>query len=574
MSSGQSLEIAEQGAITVVEIGLAGAPGTKGPPGTSWLDGHGDPAPGLGLERDHYLDHDTGNVWAKSAIAWARVGNLTGPQGDQGDQGDKGDTGDITPELQAARDEAVAAATSAGIDAGSAGQSAASAAQSMGVAQQAAEDAVGAAVSATQSAGAAAADRAAAADSAGAAGAAAGAAAGSAAAASDSALQASQARAAAEDARDRAEAAAQGLAFDGDYNSLRNKPNLALKADKMYVDEGLGGKADAQATTTALGLKADKTYVDEGLSGKADAQATTDALALKAAKTYVDTGLGNKLDKAANLSDVASAASARANLSLYSKAEIVALGHGTYETRNVVGATASPTTITLLSASYIRLVRADGTTVRVAQTGPLTASIALAGPAPLGRDQAAAFPDGSWLYVWYIYRDDTQVLSVTISLSSTAPALSANVTAWALAGTWRLGAPQSLVSQRWHHKTAYYNYDAAVFGGSISTGGAETGTMTPYTVFVPPIAVDYRLGFIVAVAAASLLAVCQLDIRSLAGGFALGYVMNQDANTDGATRYIQGTETIENTGYLSFAGTFNVGQSMTLYARVRTYTIP
>lgn len=169
--SGQSLEIIEQGQVTVVEIGLPGVPGTKGAPGTSWIDGYGEPLPAQGLERDHYLDHATGDIWAKGPAGWAKTGgNLTGPRGLQGLQGVKGDTGDITPELQAARDTAVAAAVTAGqksTDADASASAAAASAQaaseaasgasgSAGAAEQAADDAAGSAGAAMQSAEAAA----------------------------------------------------------------------------------------------------------------------------------------------------------------------------------------------------------------------------------------------------------------------------------------------------------------------------------------------------------------------------------------------------------------------------------
>lgn len=64
---------------------------------------------------------------------------------------------------------------------------------------------------------------------------------------------------------------------------------LALKAEKIYVDEELAKKAVASEMTESLALKADKTYVDEELAKKAVASEMTDALALKAnaADVYV-----------------------------------------------------------------------------------------------------------------------------------------------------------------------------------------------------------------------------------------------------------------------------------------------
>lgn len=480
MSNGQSLEIMEQGAVKVVEIGLAGAPGTKGPPGTSWLDGHGAPLPGLGLERDHYLDHDTGEVWAKGEAGWALVGNLTGPRGLKGEQGDKGETGDITPELQAARDEAVAAAASADGDATSAGQSAAAAAQSMDVAQQAGQEAVGAAASATQSAGAAAADHAGAADSAAAAGGAASAAAGAAAAAAGSAQLASQARDAAEDARDRAEAAAQGLAFDGDYNSLRNRPDLSLKADKTYVDQQLSGKADAQATSDALALKASKTYVDTGLGGKADAQATSDALALKASKTYVDTGLGNKLDKAANLSDVASATTARANLSLYSKAE----NDAQIPVGRVRGLVGGSTGLTSVTATFQDVWMRDASGGMVLVTGA-SRSVSFTTAGAGGRDTASNF-NGQWTYVHAIWRIPLASPDLIASASLSAPTLPSGYTHWAFLWPVRVGATNNnIVAHQVRSNRVTYPGGTANMWNGVNVGASLVAPATNISVWVP-----------------------------------------------------------------------------------------
>jgi hypothetical protein len=277
--SGQSLEIIEQGQVTVVEIGLPGVPGTKGAPGTSWIDGYGEPLPAQGLERDHYLDHASGDVWAKGPAGWAKTGgNLTGPRGLQGLQGIKGDTGDITPELQAARDDAVAAsanatqkaaeavasATAAGNAATAAHQDALSTDAWKTVATEAAQSASGSAAAASQSSLGAAASAASAGDAEAAAAGSATAAATSASAAGDSAAAAAAAAAAADGSRaSSAQSAAQALASataavesEATVEDLAAAADAAKSAAETARDQAGASASAAAASATAASASA------------------------------------------------------------------------------------------------------------------------------------------------------------------------------------------------------------------------------------------------------------------------------------------------------------------------------
>lgn len=62
---------------------------------------------------------------------------------------------------------------------------------------------------------------------------------------------------------------------------VAKKSDLTAKADKTYVDTGLGKKANA----TDVAAKADKTYVDTQLGGKVDKTTHTTELAKKMDKT-------------------------------------------------------------------------------------------------------------------------------------------------------------------------------------------------------------------------------------------------------------------------------------------------
>ena len=87
------------------------------------------------------------------------------------------------------------------------------------------------------------------------------------------------------------------------------RDDLAVKADKTYVDGALGTKADKKDLSdlsAKVDVKADKTYVDGALGTKADKKDLSDLSAkvdVKADKTYVDGALGTKADKK-DLSDL------------------------------------------------------------------------------------------------------------------------------------------------------------------------------------------------------------------------------------------------------------------------------
>ena len=87
------------------------------------------------------------------------------------------------------------------------------------------------------------------------------------------------------------------------------RDDLAVKADKTYVDGALGTKADKKDLSdlsAKVDVKADKTYVDGALGTKADKKDLSDLSAKvdgKADKTYVDGALATKADKK-DLSDL------------------------------------------------------------------------------------------------------------------------------------------------------------------------------------------------------------------------------------------------------------------------------
>lgn len=64
--------------------GAEGAKGATGAAGSTWFEGEGVPAEGLGVDGDFYLRTSNGAFFHKEGGKWVLAGNLTGPKGDPG----------------------------------------------------------------------------------------------------------------------------------------------------------------------------------------------------------------------------------------------------------------------------------------------------------------------------------------------------------------------------------------------------------------------------------------------------------------------------------------------------------
>lgn len=74
---------------------------------SQWLNGTAAPTADTGTDGDYFLNTANGDVYEKKAGAWAKVGNIRGPQGPAGSagpKGDKGDKGDTGPQGPAGAD--------------------------------------------------------------------------------------------------------------------------------------------------------------------------------------------------------------------------------------------------------------------------------------------------------------------------------------------------------------------------------------------------------------------------------------------------------------------------------------
>lgn len=260
------------------------------------------------------------------------------------------------------------------------------------------------------------------------------------------------------------------------------------------------------------------------------------------------------------------------------KGQVDAGGTGTYDQRGAQGGDISASTVRIQSAEYIRLVRADGTTLRATHaSGNLDASLGIAGPAAGGRDQAGAFAAGTFVTLYYIYNEGTSTLATMWSANPVNPnAMPAGYTAWCRIGIWRLDASVNLVPMRWRHKTGFYDtYDALVSNGqNAATGGSAVSPTTPVTTWVPPAAIEYGLSVTLSITPAGGAAYGLLTYSTLAGGLGQGGYLLDDNVGALNQRYTTFYMVFPNTGTLYLTGTFYNGSAMFAYARVKQFTIP
>ncbi len=114
-SAGANVSIDANGVIS--SAGAGGGTASAGPAGAngaSVWSGRGAPPLSLGASGDGYVDAATGDVYARSASAWTRIGNIAGPQGPIGSTGPVGPQGVIGPAGPAGPQGAIGLAGPAG----------------------------------------------------------------------------------------------------------------------------------------------------------------------------------------------------------------------------------------------------------------------------------------------------------------------------------------------------------------------------------------------------------------------------------------------------------------------------
>ncbi|WP_418132487.1 hypothetical protein ABL849_17265 [Variovorax sp. 375MFSha3.1] len=163
-----------------------------------------------------------------------------------------------------------------------------------------------------------------------------------------------------------------------------------------------------------------------------------------------------------------------------------------YGVRGLVGANnaGAPTTQFDWRADLVELRNpVTGATSAVANVATLTTSIATAGPAANGRDQAAAFTPSTWVHFYFIFNPTTSTIATISSATAppVGPMLPAGYTAWAYAGAVVLSAATQLAAVKYRGAWATYDVPAAILSGSAVV-------LTPFSTaaLVPPNALEYK----------------------------------------------------------------------------------
>lgn len=184
--------------------------------------------------------------------------------------------------------------------------------------------------------------------------------------------------------------------------------------------------------------------------------------------------------------------------------------------------------IVFVNSAWNRLVKTGaGITSR-------TLNIGTAGPVAGGRDQAAAFANGSDVHVYFIYNPTTDTVALTASLSASAPTLPAGYTYWAYATSVQLSGANIIAMNGLGSYMMMRNQIR-----NLSNGASITPT-TIDAAFVPANARSIVYNFILEMSHASA-GICNAQVRPT-GGNAFFFALDAVAAT---SAYRSDTNTME-----------------------------
>jgi hypothetical protein len=121
------------------------------------------------------------------------------------------------------------------------------------------------------------------------------------------------------------------------------------------------------------------------------------------------------------------------------------------------------------------------TTITQFNTGSITNDVSVAAAAN-GRDQSAAFPSGSWLYLYFIWNGTALATITSLNAPTAGPTLPTGYTHWGFATALKLDAASALLKIRLAGSWAYYQEFQTVLNAGTSTSEASVSL----SAFVPP----------------------------------------------------------------------------------------
>lgn len=169
--------------------------------------------------------------------------------------------------------------------------------------------------------------------------------------------------------------------------------------------------------------------------------------------------------------------------------------------KGLIGApnAAAPLTKYDSSADEVVLRNSAGVTMSRNNTGTLTCDAGLAGPIRNGRDQAAVFPAGSWLYKYFIWNGASLATVFSLSPPSVGPTLPSGDTHWTFATAIRWNASSNIIPALTKGASVIYDIANAGVNRVLSAATATTMTAVSLAGFVPPNALRVSLNILMSV---------------------------------------------------------------------------
>lgn len=194
------------------------------------------------------------------------------------------------------------------------------------------------------------------------------------------------------------------------------------------------------------------------------------------AKTHLTAGQGITLNEGPGTIEIS--AEAGETQTAFSSIALVAFNNAsTPETQ--IDATAAVVSLKSTTLSTV-ITRTD--------VGTITNDISVAAAAN-GRDQAAAFPAGSWIHLYFIWNGTAVATITSLAIQTVGPTLPTGYTHWCYAAAFKLDAASALLDMRAIGSWSYYQEYQSV----LVDGNSATEAIVTLAGFVPPNALATRI---------------------------------------------------------------------------------
>lgn len=146
---------------------------------------------------------------------------------------------------------------------------------------------------------------------------------------------------------------------------------------------------------------------------------------------------------------------------------------------------ATPLTKYDLSVLYVELSDSSFKSTMFGNPGTITCDLGLAGSVINGRDQAAVFPAGNWIHIYYISNGTT--LATIASINNFAPTMPSGYTYWCLATILYWNGSSQITPCYTQGNEVYWSPNRNV----LASGSATVETLVTTIATVPPLALSF-----------------------------------------------------------------------------------